>query len=573
MDESGAIALGESGGSVAAIPLRFLTRHGLIAGSTGTGKSRAMQVMAEQLAAQGIHVFVSDVKGDASGFCVPAFEQDGEPSEAEKRWNERNRLAPFEPASFAANYWSASGRFIPFRFSASAVGSVLFSRMLSLNPTQESHLALAFSYAKREGIPLDTPAQLMDVLDRMMERGERGMSGSSVSVIERKILAMQEGGLGRMFGSPSLRLEDLGGLNVLNLSDARSDLAVSMAPAFLLQKLFTMLPEAGELQKPKFVIFFDEAHYLFKDSNKSLRDLMVTMLKQIRSKGVAVFFVTQDAGDIPDTVLSQLSTKIIFSQKVFTEKGESRLRALSKSFPRSRMDLMEKLKTMPPGTAVLSTLDASGNQTEPAEVRVFAPATTMEVVPDDVLRKATDQGLIKKYSAKAQPAAGTKKQSPTAPAAPVPSASPKPSTISSSRAPPKKSSAAPAPRPLVAGVRRPETEAPGDMGAGNASREPASERKVVIEKKVVVEKKAAGKKGPGILDSLLGGLLKLLDFILKAGGKLAAALLIRPAAAIFRYLTKKPLRLIYLLCLLLLIYIIAVNWALVQGFLDALKIR
>ncbi len=550
MEETGAIALGESGGSVAEIPLRFLSRHGLIAGSTGSGKSRAMQVMAEQLASAGVHVFVSDIKGDASGFCVPAFTQSEEQSEAERKWGERNSLAPFEPASFAANYWSVSGRFTPFRFSVGAVGSVLLSRVLSLNPTQESHLSLAFSYAKRERLPLDTPDQLLEVLDRMMEAGERGMSRSSVSVIERKILAMQESGLGRMFGSPSLRLEDLGGLNVLNLSDARSDMAVSMAPAFLLQKLFMLLPEAGDLPKPKFVVFFDEAHYLFKDSNKSLRDLMVTVLKQIRSKGVSVFFVTQDAGDIPDEVLSQLSTKIIFSQKVFTERGESRLRALSKSFPRSGMDLMERLKTMPPGVALLSTLDQAGNQTEPKEVRVFVPATTMEVVPDEVLRKATDPELMRKYAARPQAKATPIQKKAAAPEQAPPATPPKP----------KSSATTPAPLP----------KEPSVMKAAGRER-PAKVKEVVVERKVVAEKK--GKKGPGILDQLLGGLLKLLDFVLKAGGKIVNALLIRPAIALFRYFTKKPVRIMFLLGFLLVLYVLFVNWALIAGFLGALKIR
>jgi hypothetical protein len=536
-DTTSMISLGESKGSVCGIPLRYLTRHGIIAGSTGTGKSRAMQVLAEQLAASGVHVFVSDVKGDASGFCQRAFtsgKPDDAPSETETKWKARNSLAPFEPQAFGTNYWSASDRFIPFRFSVASVGSVLFSRLLSLNPTQESHLAIAFSYAKKNSIPLDTPEQLLDVLDQLVSTNQRGISPSSISVIQRKIIALQESGLERMFGKPAVRLEDLGGLNVLNLSDARSDMAVTMAPAFLLQKLFANMPEVGDSDKPQFAIFFDEAHYLFKDANKSLKDLMVTMLKQIRSKGVSVFFVTQDVTDIPDEILGQLSTKVIFSQKTMTEKGNARLRALAKSFPKSDFDVMEALKSLPPGTALLSTLDDTGNQTSPVKVKVFAPATTMSVVPDDALRKACDAALLKKYA----------KKEAAPKAKPKAAASPKPETRERPAPPVFK----PAPSPKVQPVRVKE-----------------------VVKEVVIEKKVVKKTGPGILDALLGGLLKLLQFLLKAAGMVITALIIKPLKSLCKYLTKKPIRIVYFLLLLLLIYALSVNWAIIASALERLK--
>jgi uncharacterized protein len=528
-----ALALGESGGAGFGIPLRFLTRHGIIAGSTGTGKSRAMQVLAEQLADSGVHVFVSDIKGDASGFCVPAFEQTGgEPSDAEIRWNERNRLAPFEPQAFGANYWSASNRFIPFRFSAASVGHVLFSRLLSLNPTQESHLAIAFSYAKKARMPLDTPEQLLDVLDALISTSQRGVSPSSVSVIQRKIIALQESGLERLFGKPSVRLDDLGGLNVLNLSDARADMAVAMAPAFLLQKLFSGLPEVGDSDKPRFAIFFDEAHYLFRDANKSLRDQMVTILKQIRSKGVAVFFVTQDVTDIPDEILGQLSTKIIFSQKTMTEKGNARLRALAKSFPKSDFDVMEALKSLPPGTALLSTLDGAGNQTAPVRVNVFAPATTMSVVPDDALRAACDPALLRKYAVKEAAAPKNKPNSIVA-------------SISGTQDP------------------KPIARKPG----------PVARPQPALPKPPVAPPARAGETGPPPLDVLLGGLLKVLKFLITAAGLVATPLVVKPLRSFYKYLVKKPRRILYFLLFLLLLYILAVNWALVQGALGALKLN
>jgi len=557
------LALGEAKGVVSGIPYRFLTRHGIIAGSTGTGKSRAMQVLAEQLANSGVHVFVSDVKGDASGFCEPAFVHDDEsesPSETEMKWNGRNPLAPFGPQALSVNYWSASGRFIPFRFSVASVGSVLFSRLLSLNPTQESHLAIAFSYAKKNSIPLDTPEQLLDVLDSLVTTNQRGISPSSISVIQRKIIALQESGLERMFGKPSVRLDDLGGLNVLNLSDARSDMAVTMAPAFLLQKLFANLPEVGDVEKPQFVVFFDEAHYLFKDANKSLKDLMVTMLKQIRSKGVSVFFVTQDVTDIPDEILGQLSTKIIFSQKPMTEKGNARLKALAKSFPKAGFDIMEALKGLPPGTALLSTLADGGNQTAPVQVKVFAPATTMSVVPGDALRKACDSALLKKYAKRdAAPKAAPK-------AKPQSAASPKPETRQQPpRSIPKPETSA---KPSSQNAK-PAPPAPKPASAPALKVQPVRVREVV--KEVIVEKKVVKKTGPGILDALLGGLLKLLQFILKAAGMVVGALIAKPLRSFYKYLVKKPVRIIYFLLLLLLVYVLFVNWALIASALEKLK--
>lgn len=495
--------LGVAESGVIGIPSRYLTRHGLIAGSTGTGKSRTMQVLAEQLADDGVNVFVSDIKGDASGFCVPGRE------------HERNKLAPYEPHGIETNYWSITDRFIPLRFSVSSVGTVLLSKLLSLNPTQESHLALSFSYAKRKGIALHDLDDLLDVLDELIEKKARGISSSSVSVIERKVIALNESGAGSMFGRPSISLNDLRGMNVLNLSDSRKDMTVSIAPAFLLQMLFDALPEKGDVEKPEYVIFFDEAHYLFKDSNKSLQDLMVTILKQIRSKGVSVFFVTQDVTDLPDDILSQLSTKIIFSQKVFTQKGNRRLKALARSFPDSEIDVLERLKRMPPGAAIVSTLADGGSQSEPAEVRMFAPATTMDVVPDETLSEASDPAMARKYA--------RRKKTPKA-------KEPKDSEV---LAPKSKAEAKPPP-----------------------------------EKK---PKEKPRKKGPSAWDGIFKFLLKFLDFILKALGKIFSFLLFKPLKKYYKWLMKKKIRILWTILLLLLLYVLLVNWQHVQSVLEMLK--
>jgi hypothetical protein len=525
-EDSPSIVLGAaSKGKVAKIPLGYLTRHGLIAGTTGTGKSRAMQVVAEQLADKGANVFVSDVKGDASGFCVQGKE------------SPRNELAPYAPHPISANYWSAGNRLTPLRFSVSGIGPVLLSRLLSLNPTQESHLALAFSYARKDAKPLHTLDDLMDTLDEMLKTGQRGMSKSSVAVIERKILPLAESGVSELFGEPSIELEDLKGLNVLNLSDARTNMSVSIAPAFLLQLLFNSLPEKGEVEIPEYSIFFDEAHYLFKDANKSLKDLMVTILKQIRSKGVSVFFVTQDVSDLPEEVLSQLSTKIIFSQKAFTQKGNRRLKSLAKSFPDSRMDLMEKLKGMPPGTALLSTLDQEGNQTPPEEVKIFAPATTMEVAPDETLLGSTNPRLPKKYAQRKQPS---------------PAKAP---------APGEKTGTLPLAKPRTANA--PIVQKSKFLFSKN----PNQGRRTPAKKAPPKKKKGRGKP---IWSAIFSFLIGLLRFTLKALAIIFKAIIFNPLKSFFRYLVRKPIRILWLIVLLIILYVFFVNWELIESLLKML---
>jgi len=485
--------------TLAELSLRYLTRHGLIAGSTGTGKSRAMQVIAEQLADLGTNVFVSDVKGDASGFCVQG---------STNLNSERNKLAPSKQHSVSANYWSVGNRFIPLRFSVEKVGPILISKLLSLNPTQESHLILTFSYAKKTGKKIHTLEQVLDILEEMLKTNQRGISKSSISVIERNIITTKESGLGELFGHPNIDISDLNGMNVLNLSNVRKNMSVSIAPAFLLQILFDRLPEVGDVETPRFALFFDEAHYLFKDANKSLRNLMVTILKQIRSKGVAVFFVTQDVTDIPDEILSQLSTKIIFSQKVFTQKGNRKLKALANSFPKSKIDLMEKLKTMPPGYAITSTLDTTGNQTAPVEVKIFAPATSMEVIADNTLLTSTNQELLKKYSGK---------------------------NMENTR-------------------MKTEKKKTSNIG--------------IVEKKLVIMKNG---KRSSIWDTIFKFLLMLLDFILKASGRIFSFIIFKPAKAYFKWMMKKKIRIIYTIIFLLFIYIAIVNWQEIELILQMLR--
>ncbi|MCX6767240.1 MAG: DUF853 family protein, partial [Candidatus Micrarchaeota archaeon] len=316
-----------------AVPLASMTRHGLVAGSTGTGKTRAVQKIIEELSAVGVPVFLSDVKGDASGFCVP-----GEPARASKRAGELG--IDWAPAAFPAVYWSISNRLVPLRFRVRDVGAVLFSRLLGLNPVQESHLNIAFIYAEQNAKDLLSLGDLKAVLEFLKDNPDEvsGTSPQAISVVLRKLSELAAGQAASMFGEPAIDLKDAleeGRVNVLNLADVKDDSVSAIAAAFLLYKLFNELPEIGEAARPKLVFFLDEAHVLFQGANKSLVELVVKILRRIRSKGVGVFFMTQDALDLPSPVLKLLGTKIQFAMRAFTRKGLGDMKAIAESFPES----------------------------------------------------------------------------------------------------------------------------------------------------------------------------------------------------------------------------------------------
>ncbi len=384
------IEIGSSDGKLITIPTKYLNRHGIIAGTTGSGKSRAMQLIAEQLSNLGTAVFISDFKGDVCGFSKPG------------NLSSRNTQASFSPSSISANYWGIGSQFIQLRFSILKIGPILLSKFLNLNTTQQSHLELVFSIAKKNSLPLDSISDLLFILSKISKENLPGFSKSSISVIQRSLLSLEGKITSNLFGSPSFDLADFKSLNVLNLSNCKTEPSSTLALVFLLNHLFSELDEVGDLGSPRYAIFIDEAHYLFNDSNNELRNYLSTILKQIRSKGVSVFFVTQQVSDIPEDILSLLSTKIIFSQKILSEKGVSHLRSISKSFPSSSLDIFEILKSLAPATAIFSSLDEFGSQTPPVIVNLFTPSTSMEILDQKDLLKTTSQILLKKYSQKSQ---------------------------------------------------------------------------------------------------------------------------------------------------------------------------
>ncbi|MBI5228619.1 DUF853 family protein [Candidatus Micrarchaeota archaeon] len=380
------------------IPFSSLTKHGLIAGSTGTGKSRAVQEMAEMLCEAGIPVLLSDVKGDVSGCAT-------EGSEERARQRATETSYDWSPKAYPTNYWSATERLIPLRLSIGDVDPILLSRLMGLNPTQESHLVTAFIYASRKGRRLSDWREVMNLIEELKANPDEmaGINANSMDVVLRKMAELEAEGFGELFGEPSLEIVDLireSRINVLNLADVRRKSEYfSIIIGFILYEVFKDFPDVGEVEKPKLVIFFDEAHYLFEGANKTLVSLMANVLRQIRSKGVGVFFITQDASDLPEQIRKMLGTKIQFAVRAFTGKELVDIRNTAKSFPPSSFyKLEEELKKLEAGVSFVSSLDERGKALEPLKVVWYPPKSFMDVVDEaELISSARKNELSKKY--------------------------------------------------------------------------------------------------------------------------------------------------------------------------------
>lgn len=390
------------------LPLSKLNRHCLIAGSTGTGKSRSAQLLAEQLSLSGVPVLFTDVKGDVSGFSSP-----GDPSQVDARCSELSY--PFSPSPFPSHYWSLSSRLTPIRLRLDEINPALLAKFMGLNPTQESHLAVILPYAKKRNLAVVDLEDLSSLLEFLRLNSDEipGLSPSTLDVLLRKCAELSASGLNSLFSPNPLDPQDLlqkdekgrGLIHILNLSDYRDRPDVfSAATAFLLNKLFTSLPDVGDEEKPRLAVFFDEAHYLFINANRSLVDLMTTILRQIRSKGVAVFFLTQEPGDISEGVLGQLANKIQFALRAFTQKDLDEIRAISKGFPPSSLyNLQEELKTLPVATSLCSFLSEKGELLPPIKVAWYPPSSSMGIASNEaMLSVSRNSPLFKKYSQKAK---------------------------------------------------------------------------------------------------------------------------------------------------------------------------
>jgi len=392
------------------LPLRSANRHGLIAGATGTGKTRTLQLLAEQLSEQGVPVFAADVKGDLSGIAAPG---DGS-GPAGKRAAELGEK--FEPTGFPAEYLSLGGigPGVPIRATVSDFGPQLLAKVLESNDTQEQSLSLVFRYADTKGLPLldlsDLRA-LLTFLDSDAGKAELsgigGVASQTIGVLLRSLAGLEDGGGNELFGEPQFDVKDL----LRTTSDGRGVISCLELPAvqdkprlfstalmWLLAELFEALPEVGDLEKPKLVFFFDEAHLLFDDTTKAFLESVTQTVRLIRSKGVGVFFITQAPKDIHEDVLAQLGNRVQHALRAFTPDDEKALRATVRTFPKSEYyKLEELLPQLGTGEAVVTILSEGGVPTPVVHTKMQAPRSRMGPA-DDIAATSAQSPLALKYA-------------------------------------------------------------------------------------------------------------------------------------------------------------------------------
>lgn len=393
------------------VPLSMLNRHGLVAGATGTGKTKTLQLVAEQLAAQGVPVFLADVKGDVSGISAPGAS--GEKVAARAREVGQTWEAKGFPCEFYALGGIGTG--IPVRATITSFGPVLLSKVLQLNQTQEQSLGLVFHYADQKGLELVDLKDLRAVVTFLTSdegkpelKGIGGLSTATAGVILRALTAFEAQGMGDFFGEPEFDTGEF----LRTAPDGRGLVSVLELPAvqdkpqlfstflmWLLADLYHDLPEVGDVEKPKLVFFFDEAHLLFNGASKAFLEAITQTVRLIRSKGVGVFFVTQTPKDVPGDVLAQLGNRVQHALRAYTPDDQKALRATVRTFPHSAYDLEETLTTIGTGEAVITVLSETGAPTPVAVTRLRAPESLMGPVETGALEAAvTGSPLYGRYA-------------------------------------------------------------------------------------------------------------------------------------------------------------------------------
>ncbi|MEU5956094.1 helicase HerA-like domain-containing protein [Streptomyces sp. NPDC047525] len=388
------------------IPLAMLNRHGLVAGATGTGKTKTLQLIAEQLAAQGVPVFLADVKGDVSGISLPG--------ESGEKVAERAREVgqTWEATGFPSEFYALGGigTGIPVRATITSFGPVLLSKVLQLNQTQEQSLGLIFHYADQKGLELVDLKDLRAVVTFLTSdegkselKGIGGLSTVTAGVILRALTAFEAQGMGDFFGEPEFDTSEF----LRAAPDGRGLVSVLELPAvqdkpqlfstflmWLLADLYNDLPEVGDVEKPKLVFFFDEAHLLFNGASKAFLEAITQTVRLIRSKGVGVFFVTQTPKDVPGDVLAQLGNRVQHALRAFTPDDQKALKATVRTFPNSAYDLEETLTAIGTGEAVITVLSEKGAPTPVAVTRLRAPESLMGPVEAGALDAAVKGSLL-----------------------------------------------------------------------------------------------------------------------------------------------------------------------------------
>ena len=409
----GAVVIDEAAdaGAQVRIPLATLNRHGLVAGATGTGKTKTLQLLAEQLSDAGVPVVLADIKGDLSGLAQPGEGGDKLTARAQDVGDD------WQATSYPVQFLSlgTSGRGVPIRASITSFGPLLLAKVLGLNATQESTLGLIFHWADQRGLALLDTKDLRSVIQYLTSdegkedlKGIGGVSAASAGVILRALSNLEAQGGDEFFGEPELEVGDLlqqvdarGVVNLLELSEVQTNpVLFSTFLMWLLAELFEELPEAGDLDRPKLVFFFDEAHLLFNDASKAFLDSIEQTVKLIRSKGVGVFFCTQLPTDVPNPVLSQLGARVQHAIRAFTPEDQKALSRTVKTYPTTEhYDLGQALTSLGTGEAIVTVLSETGAPTPVAWTRLRPPRSLMGAIGEDAVRSSAESSqLHAKYS-------------------------------------------------------------------------------------------------------------------------------------------------------------------------------
>ena len=408
----GAILQGEAvADTFIKIPLKTLNRHGLIAGATGTGKTKTIQVLSEQLSSIGIPVLMMDIKGDFSGISKEGEEK---PFITERH---AKINIPYSTASFPVELMSLSQQNgVRLRATVSEFGPVLFSRILNLNDTQAGVVSVIFKYCDDNHMPILDLKDIKKVLNFITEEGKEDIeenygkiSTATTGIILRKIIELEQQGGDLFFGEKSFEIDDLmridengkGYINIIRLTDIQDKPKLfSTFMLSLLAEIYQQMPEKGDVERPELVIFIDEAHLIFNEASKALLDQIETIIKLIRSKGIGVFFVTQNPMDVPASILAQLGLKIQHALRAFTANDRQAIRQTADNYPTSKYYKTEdELTSLGIGEAFVTALNEKGIPTPLAATMMRAPMSRMDVLTDSEIAEINGKSkLVRKYS-------------------------------------------------------------------------------------------------------------------------------------------------------------------------------
>ena len=392
--------------------LKMLNRHGLIAGATGTGKTVTLKVITEKLSQQGIPVFLADIKGDLSGLAKAGQWT----SKMEERYKLLGITDPFEPQAFPVRLWDVFGQAgHPVRATIEGMGSLLLARLLDLNETQTGILAIVFKLAKEKNWPLidlkDLQSLLKEVYDHASDYSAQygNISKQSVGAIQRSLLVLEQEGADQFFGEPALDLQDFmqldssgrGYINILSATRLfNSPKLYSTFLIWMLSRLFETLPEVGDLEKPKFVFFFDEAHLLFNDASKLFLEKVEQVVRLIRSKGVGIYFITQNPQDLPESVLAQLGNRVQHALRAYTPKEMKAIKVAAQSFrPNPEFDTETVLTELGTGEALVSFLNEKGQPSVVERSYILSPQSSFGLLNEsEQLALITSSPFHQKYA-------------------------------------------------------------------------------------------------------------------------------------------------------------------------------